>query len=166
MEKIEHIIFDKGMPKKNKFILGLMLLRFPLFIPGVKLLIKKYLKHCKNVDFLPGFVAYHGNIYAEDVEFGDCFLMDYAPIHIGKGTKFGWQCMIATAYHEHEKPEIIHAKSVIIGKSVQIYSRVTILGGTTIGDNSVIGAASVVTKDIPANCFAAGNPAKVIKYFK
>jgi len=47
-----------------------------------------------------------------------------------------------------------------------ITSRCIILPGVTIGDNSVIGAGSVVAKDIPANCFAAGNPAKIIKYYE
>lgn len=166
MKKIEHFIFTCGTPEKNKFILALMLLRFPLFIPGVKSLIKLHLKHCKNIDFLPGFLYYQGNIFAEDVHFGDGLFMDYAPIYIGKGSTFGWQCMIATGYHDHDNPTTVHAKSVIVGRNVKIYSRVIIIGGVRIGDDTVIGAGSVVTKDIPANCFAAGNPARVIKYFK
>lgn len=166
MKKIEHLIFKNGTPKKNKFILGLLLLRFPLFIPGIKWLIRNNLKQCKNVDFLPGFIYYLGNIYAENVHFGDGLIMDYAPVYIGKGSSFGWQCMIATGYHDPQDYSIVHAKSVIIGKNVQVNSRSIILGGVRIGDNSVIGAGSVITKDIPANCFAAGNPAKVIKYFK
>ena len=55
---------------------------------------------------------------------------------------------------------------VIIGNNVWIGSRVIILCGVTIGDNSVIGAGSVVTKSIPANCVAAGNPARVIRELK
>jgi maltose O-acetyltransferase len=54
-------------------------------------------------------------------------------------------------------------KPVIIGNNVWLGSRVIVLKGVTIGDNSVIAAASVVTKSIPANCIAAGNPAKVIR---
>lgn len=52
---------------------------------------------------------------------------------------------------------------VIIGNNVWFGSRVLVLKGATIGDNSVIAAASVVTKSIPANCIAAGNPARVIR---
>ncbi len=52
---------------------------------------------------------------------------------------------------------------VIIGNNVWLGSRVIVLKGVTIGDNSVIAAASVVTKSIPANCVAAGNPAEVIR---
>lgn len=52
---------------------------------------------------------------------------------------------------------------VIIGENVWIGSHVRICKGVTIGDNSVIGANSVVTKSIPANCIAVGNPARVVK---
>jgi maltose O-acetyltransferase len=54
-------------------------------------------------------------------------------------------------------------KPVSIGNNVWLGSRVLVLKGVTIGDNSVIAAASVVTKSIPANCLAAGNPAKIIR---
>ncbi len=53
---------------------------------------------------------------------------------------------------------------VHIGNNVWLGRCVTVLSGVTIGDNCVIGANSVVTKDIPANCMAAGAPAKVIKH--
>ena len=43
-------------------------------------------------------------------------------------------------------------------------ANVNIIGDVKIGDNVIIGAGSVVVKDIPSNCIAAGNPAKVIKY--
>ncbi len=54
-------------------------------------------------------------------------------------------------------------RETVIGKNVFIGCNALILKGVHIGDDSVIGAGSVVTKDIPANCIAAGNPAKVIK---
>lgn len=52
---------------------------------------------------------------------------------------------------------------ITIKKNVAIYYNSTILKGVTIGENSVIGSGSIVTRDIPANVFAAGNPAKVIR---
>lgn len=58
---------------------------------------------------------------------------------------------------------VISKGSVIIGKNVWIGDKVTILPGVTIGDGAVIGANSIVTKDIPSYCIAAGNPAKIIK---
>ena len=57
-------------------------------------------------------------------------------------------------------------RDTVIGKNVFIGCNSLILKGVHIGDNSVIGAGSVVTKDIPANCVAAGNPAKIVKYFE
>ncbi|MBO7617915.1 MAG: acyltransferase [Bacteroidales bacterium] len=52
---------------------------------------------------------------------------------------------------------------VVIGENCWIGRNVSILKGVTIGDNAVIAANSVVTKSVPANCIAAGNPAKVVK---
>lgn len=57
----------------------------------------------------------------------------------------------------------IPSAPISIGKNVFIGCNSLVLKGVTIGDNSVIGAGSVVVKDVPANCVAAGNPAKVIK---
>lgn len=57
----------------------------------------------------------------------------------------------------------IKTKPVYIGKNVWIGVGVTILKGVTIGGGSIIGAGSVVTKNIPAGCLVAGNPAKVIR---
>lgn len=56
----------------------------------------------------------------------------------------------------------VHAP-VVIGKNVWIGDNVRIHKGVTIGDNSVIAANSIVTKDVPANCVAAGNPARIVK---
>ena len=57
-------------------------------------------------------------------------------------------------------------KETIIGKNVFIGCNALILKGVRIGDNAVIGAGSVVTRDVPENCIAAGNPAVVIKEMK
>lgn len=56
-------------------------------------------------------------------------------------------------------------RSIEIGENVFIGCNCLILKGTKIGENSVIGAGSVVSGEIPKNCIAAGNPAKVIHYF-
>lgn len=54
-------------------------------------------------------------------------------------------------------------KPIIIGNHVLIGTQCMILKGVTIGDRSIIAAGSVVTKDIPSDCIAGGNPAKIIK---
>jgi len=71
--------------------------------------------------------------------------------------------MIITSTHDIENFSTVIAKPIIIGNNVWITTNVTILPGVTIGDNTVIGAGSVVTKSIPANVFATGNPCVVIK---
>lgn len=70
-----------------------------------------------------------------------------------------------TTPHNSDARSWIHSdhKPIIIGRNCWIGSDVRIQKGVTIGDNSVIAACSVVTKDVPANCIAAGNPAKIVK---
>lgn len=64
-----------------------------------------------------------------------------------------------------EIPNAFIYKPVKVGNNVFIGFRVTIMPGVTIGDNVAIGAGSVVTKDIPSNCVAAGVPAKVLRTY-
>ena len=56
-----------------------------------------------------------------------------------------------------------YARPITVGNNVWFGGNVCVLGGVTIGDNVVIGAGSVVTKNIPSNCVAVGNPCKLIK---
>ena len=56
-----------------------------------------------------------------------------------------------------------YAKAIAVGSNVWIGGNVTVLAGVSIGDNCVIGAGSVVTKDIPDNSLAFGNPCKVVR---
>ena len=53
--------------------------------------------------------------------------------------------------------------SIYIGRNVWIGEYSRICKGVTIGDNSIVAANSVVTKNVPANCIVAGNPAKIVK---
>ena len=70
-----------------------------------------------------------------------------------------------TTPHGSDARSGIHSahKPVIIGKNCWIGENSRIQKGVTIGDNSIIAACSVVTKDVPANCIAAGNPARIVK---
>lgn len=166
MKTKKELIFKNYIPPKNKPILALLFARFPLLIPGIPWIIRKRLKYCKNINFIPGFRFLYGNIHATDVSFNDTFFMDYAPVYIGKGTKFSLENIVITSTHDLKDFATVRAKPIIIGKNVWVTTRCVILGGVTIGDNSIIGAGSVVTENIPANCLAAGNPCKAIKPIK
>lgn len=93
--------------------------------------------------------------------------LDCAKIKIGNNTFIGPNCGFYTAIHPIKAQERIKglesAKPITIGSEVWIGGNVTILPGVTIGNKSVIGAGSVVTKDIPPNVVAFGNPCKIIK---
>ncbi len=94
-------------------------------------------------------------------------VLDEAPVTIGDDCFIGPNVSIYTACHSTDPVERNSrrewAQSVSIGNNVWIGGSVTILPGVTIGDNVTIGAGSVVTKDIPSNSIAVGNPCKVIK---
>lgn len=83
-------------------------------------------------------------------------------VKIGNNTIIGANSQISDR-NGHENRYHYPPKRVIIGNNVWVGMNVTILPGVEIGDNSIIGAGSIVTKDIPANVIAAGNPCKVIK---
>lgn len=117
---------------------------------------------------------FHANWAGRHVYMGDYVyanfnltLVDDADIHIGNRVMFGPNVTIATANHPinpglREK-SLQYNRSVSIGNNVWIGSGAILVPGVTVGDNSVIGAGSVVTKDIPANVVAVGNPCRVIR---
>ncbi|WP_246076903.1 acyltransferase [Pedobacter ureilyticus] len=85
-------------------------------------------------------------------------------IIIGNNVGFGAGTAIISANHDH----YYHSKHnetspIIIGNNVFVGANSVILPGVQIGNNVVVGAGSVVTKDIPSNCIAVGNPCKPIK---
>ena len=95
------------------------------------------------------------------------YLMDGAEIKIGDNCFIGPNCGMYTAAHpiffEERNKGLEKALPINIGDNVWIGGDVTILPGASIGNNSVIGAKSLVTKDIPANVVAFGNPCRVIR---
>ncbi|MBQ7186698.1 MAG: sugar O-acetyltransferase [Ruminococcus sp.] len=94
-----------------------------------------------------------------------CKFQDQGGIFIGDGCLIGHNTVIATLNHgllPEERGDLIPAP-VHIGRGVWIGSGSIILPGVTIGDNAVIGAGSVVTKDVPADTVAVGDPAKAIR---
>lgn len=89
-----------------------------------------------------------------------------ASICIGDFAKIGDQVHIYDSdFHQVTADEDVFQKPVVIGNNVWLGAKSMILAGTTIGDNSVIAAGSIVKGVIPANCVAAGAPAKVLKTF-
>ncbi len=116
----------------------------------------------------------HSNWGGKHVHFGknvyanyNITFVDDTHIYVGDNTMFGPNVVLATAGHpvlpELREQVYQYNLSIHIGKNCWLGAGVIVLPGVTIGDNSVIGAGSVVTKDIPSNVVAVGNPCKVLR---
>lgn len=113
--------------------------------------------------------------YGYNIEIGDNFfanfnfvVLDVGKVKIGSNVQIAPNVGLYTAGHpvhpDSRNSGYEYGIDITIGDNVWLGGGVIVLPGVTIGDNAVIGAGSVVTKDIPANAIAAGNPAKVIRY--
>lgn len=116
----------------------------------------------------------HTNFGGRHVHFGKYVyanfgltMVDDTHIYVGDNTMFGPRVTVATAGHPIEpslrRKGMQYNMPVRIGSNCWLGAGVIVLPGVTIGDNSVIGAGSVVTKDIPANVVAVGNPCRVLR---
>jgi maltose O-acetyltransferase len=120
----------------------------------------------------PFFCDYGYNItVGEKVFFNfNCIVLDVAPVTIGSRSMFGPNVQIYTATHPIDFKErasgLEFAKPISIGEDVWIGGSAVICPGVSIGNRSIIGAGSVVTKDIPTDVIAAGNPCKIIRHLK
>ncbi len=112
--------------------------------------------------------------YGYNIEVGENFyanynlvILDCAKVTIGDNVLIAPNVGIYTAGHpivaEQRNKEFEYAYPITIGNNVWIGGGVQILPGVTIGDNTVIGSGSVVTKDIPSNVVACGNPCRVMR---
>lgn len=94
-------------------------------------------------------------------------LVDDTDIYIGDSVMLGPNVVLATAGHpvDPELRRLVYQfnQPIHIGNNVWLGAGVIVLPGVTIGDNSVVGAGSVVTKDIPANVVAVGNPCRILR---
>lgn len=123
-----------------------------------------------NVWIEPDFRCEFGtNITVGDdvyINFG-CIILDCAKVTIGSHTLIGPNAGLYAANHSTDATERInggcYSKPIHIGKNVWLGGDVKIIGGVSVGDNTIIGAGSVVTKDIPSNVIAVGNPCRVIR---
>ena len=97
----------------------------------------------------------------------NCKLMDGAAITFGDDVLVGPDCTFVTAVHPvdpvRRRAGYQQFKPISVGSNVWFGAGVLVCPGVAIGDNAVIGAGSVVVRDIPANCLAAGNPCRVIR---
>lgn len=117
---------------------------------------------------------FHANWGGKHVHFGkniyanfNLTLVDDTHIYVGDYTMFGPNVTVATAGHpvlpSLRESGYQYNMPVRIGRNCWIGAGALIMPGVSIGDNSVIGAGSVVTKDIPANVVAVGNPCRVLR---
>jgi acetyltransferase-like isoleucine patch superfamily enzyme len=96
----------------------------------------------------------------------NCTMYDLGGIDIGDDVMIGPNVSIITSGHPLEpalRRAFVTAKPIVIERNVWIAAGVTIIGGVTIGENAVVAAGSVVTRDVPPNTLAGGNPARVIR---
>lgn len=136
--------------------------------------IKKNTKIRSGVRIKAGFkgkISIGKNVYIEDYS----YISAHERITIGDETMIAANSYIVDFNHTiplRNSKKYIHlakgyeARPVIIGKYVWIGANVVVLPGVTIGDNAVVGAGAVVTKSIPANTIAVGNPARVLRKIK
>lgn len=112
--------------------------------------------------------------YGYNIEIGENFysnhnliILDAAKVTFGDNVLIGPNCGFYTSHHplnpEDRAMGMSYAFPIKVGNNVWIGGNVTVLPGITIGDNSIVGAGSVVTKNIPSNVMAAGNPCRIIK---
>lgn len=96
----------------------------------------------------------------------NCVVLDVCQVRIGAYTLLGPSVQIYTALHPMDaaaRRKLEYGAPVDIGSDVWIGGGAIILPGVRIGDGAVIGAGSVVTRDVPAGMFAAGNPCRVLR---
>lgn len=128
------------------------------------------IRHKEKLYLEPPFYCEYGthievgeNFYANL----NCVMLDVGKITIGDNVLFGPNVSLYTAGHpihpESRNSGYEYGIPITIGNNVWIGGSCAVLPGVTIGDNCVIGAGSVVTRDIPCNVIAAGNPCRVIR---
>ena len=124
----------------------------------------------ENVWIEPPFHCDYGsNIRFADgayVNFG-CTILDCNVVRVGRNVKLGPSVQIYAAYHPILAAERIRGPElsarVTIGDNVWIGGAAIVLPGVTIGANTTIGAGSVVTRDVPPDVVAVGNPCRVVR---
>ena len=133
---------------------------------------KEVFAECGDNNYIE--LPFHANFGGHHVHLGsyvyanfNLTLIDDGHIYIGDRVMIGPNVTIATAGHpvdpDLRRKNLQYNKDVHIGENVWIGAGVIIMPGITIGKNTVIGAGSIVTRDIPENCIAVGNPCRVMR---
>jgi maltose O-acetyltransferase len=119
---------------------------------------------------MPGFFCDYGDnirLGARAFVNANCVFLDCGEIIIGDDFQCGPGVQLLTPEHPldaaHRRSGFESARPIRLGDGVWIGGGAIVLAGVTVGDRVVIGAGSVVTKDVPSDVVAAGNPAKIIK---
>jgi maltose O-acetyltransferase len=135
-----------------------------------KAIIKKLFKKTGNKFLIePYFWCDFGNITIGENFYmnHNCVILDAGSVEFGDNVFIGPNCGFYTSEHmlniKDRNKGMEYAKKIKIGNNVWIGGNVTVLAGVRIGDNVTIGAGSVVTKEIPSDVIAVGNPCKPIK---
>ncbi|MEU9574334.1 sugar O-acetyltransferase [Streptomyces massasporeus] len=119
----------------------------------------------------PVYVDYGSNISIGARTFVNYNLtaLDVARITIGEDCQIGPNVQLLTPTHpvepEPRRDKLEAARPIVIGDNVWLGGGVIVCPGVTIGDNAVVGAGAVVTRDVPADVVAVGNPARPVRTF-
>ncbi len=152
-----------------------LLYRFNTALPGEEAVRQEVLRSLlgavgQNCQIMPSFRCDYGcHIFMGDQVFlnYDCVILDCNEVHIGNHVLMASKVQIYTAYHpleaEVRRSGLEAAAPIVIEDDVWIGGGAIVCPGVTIGKGTTIGAGSVVTKNIPANVVAVGNPCRVIK---
>ena len=112
--------------------------------------------------------------YGENIQMGshveinhNCVILDCAPVTFGDHVFIGPNCGFYTAGHPLDavtrNAGLEYARPITVGDNVWFGGNVTVLPGVTIGSGAVVGGGSVVSRDVPPNTVAVGNPCRVVK---
>lgn len=131
---------------------------------------KLFQKEIDTIGIEPNFYCDYGfNIYLGKNFYSNhnLVILDANKVEFGHNVFIGPNCGFYTSGHpldyKTRNQGLEYAKPIKVGNNVWFGGNVCVLPGVTIGDNVVIGAGSVVTKDIPSNVVAVGNPCRVVK---
>lgn len=119
-----------------------------------------------NSKVMPRLTVIRGNsvIIGENVVvMNNCLMMAAGHITIEDNVQIAANVQLITNNHDLYERRIITCKPVVLKRGCWIGAGATLLPGVTVGENSIVAAASVVTRDVPANTIVAGNPAKFLR---